>query len=87
MEIRAAIGPTSLGPTSHSHHSGSTLPARRCAALGSAGMMTAGEGVAAIMANWLMLTPWLIFGAVLAVICYRMLRSHTSAHRHRRDGR
>jgi len=48
-------------------------------------MTAAREGVAAIMANWLVLTPWLIFGAVLAVICYRMLRSRTSAHRHRRD--
>jgi hypothetical protein len=50
-------------------------------------MMAAGGGVAPIMANWLVLTPWLIFGAVLAVICYRMLRSRASAHRHRRDGR
>jgi hypothetical protein len=50
-------------------------------------MMTAGEGVAAIMAIWLMLTPWLIFGAILAVICYRMLRSRTSARRRRRDER
>lgn len=53
----------------------------------SRGFCQSGEGVGAIMANWLMLTPWLIFGTVLAVICYRMLRSHTSAHRHRQDGR
>jgi hypothetical protein len=58
---------------------------RRCAC--RAGMMTAGEGVAAIRANWLMLTPGLIFGTVLALICYRMPGSRASAHRHRRDGR
>jgi hypothetical protein len=42
---------------------------------------------AATMANWLMLTPGLNFGTVLALVCYRMPRSRTSAHRHRRDGR
>jgi hypothetical protein len=74
-------------PASHSHHSGSTLPPRRRAALClRCGMRAAGEGVAAIMANLVVLAPWLIFGAVLAVICYRMLRSRTSAHRHRRGG-
>ena len=58
---------------------------RRCAC--RAGMMTAGEGVAATIANWLMLIPGLIFGTVPALICYRMPGSRASAHRHRPDGR
>ena len=41
----------------------------------------------AITANLLVLAPWLIFGAGLAVICYRLLSRRAAAHRHRRDRR
>jgi hypothetical protein len=37
-------------------------------------------------ADLLVLAPWLIFGAGLAAICYRLL-SRRSAHRRRRHGR
>jgi hypothetical protein len=37
-------------------------------------------------ADLLVLAPWLIFGAGLAVICYRLL-SRRGAHRRRRHGR
>src|SRR5258705_6966997 len=90
---RCRRGPPSRWPTRGTRsplHTAITAapPSLRGAALFlRGGMRAAGEGVAAIMANWLWLTPWLIFGAVLAVICYRMLRSHTSAHRRRRDDR
>jgi hypothetical protein len=43
--------------------------------------------VVAITANLLVLAPWLIFGAGLAVICYRLLSRRASSHRHRRDDR
>jgi hypothetical protein len=45
------------------------------------------KGVVAITANLLVLTPWLIFGAGLAVICYRLLSRRTFTRRHRRDDR
>jgi hypothetical protein len=38
-------------------------------------------------ANLLVLAPWLIFGAGLAVICYRLLARRGAGHRHRRDSR
>ena len=38
-------------------------------------------------ANLLVLAPWLIFGAGLAVICYRLLARRGPCHRHRRDSR
>jgi hypothetical protein len=38
-------------------------------------------------ANLLVLAPWLIFGAALAVICYRLLTRRGASHRHRRDSR
>ena len=37
-------------------------------------------------ANLLVLAPWLIFGAALAAICYRLL-THRASRRHRRDSR
>jgi len=40
----------------------------------------------AITANLLVLAPWLIFGAGLAAICYRLL-SRRAARRRRRDHR
>lgn len=45
------------------------------------------QGVTAITADLLVLTPWVIFGGALAVICYRLVSRHRSRHRHDRDGR
>jgi hypothetical protein len=39
------------------------------------------------MENLLVLAPWLIFGAGLAVVCYRLLSRRTSARRQRRGSR
>jgi hypothetical protein len=39
------------------------------------------------VADLLVLAPWAIFGAGLAVICYRLLRRCGAAHRHPRDSR
>jgi hypothetical protein len=57
-------------------------------------MRAAGEGVAAIMANLVVLAPWLIFGAVLAVICYwnpahlrRILHAYEAHHNQHRPHR
>jgi hypothetical protein len=36
-------------------------------------------------ADLLVLAPWLIFGAVLAAICYRLLARRGASRRHRRD--
>jgi hypothetical protein len=38
-------------------------------------------------ADLLVLAPWLIFGAGLVVICYRLLSRRSASHRHRRDSR
>jgi len=38
-------------------------------------------------ADLLVLAPWLIFGAALAAICYRLLARRCASHRHRRGGR
>ena len=38
-------------------------------------------------ADLLVLAPWLIFGAALAVICYRLLTRRGASRRNRRDGR
>ena len=38
-------------------------------------------------ANLLVLAPWLIFGAALAAICYRLLIHRGASRRHRRDSR
>jgi hypothetical protein len=38
-------------------------------------------------ADLLVLTPWLIFGAGLGVICYRLLSRHSASPRHRRNSR
>jgi hypothetical protein len=38
-------------------------------------------------ADLLVLAPWLIFGAALAVICYRLLARRRASRRHRRDSR
>jgi len=38
------------------------------------------------VADLLVLVPWVIFGAGLAVICYR-LYSRGASHRHQRDSR
>jgi hypothetical protein len=38
-------------------------------------------------ANLLVLAPWLIFGAGIAVICYRLLARRGTSRRHRRDNR
>jgi hypothetical protein len=35
----------------------------------------------------LVLVPWLIFAASLAVIAYRLLRGHGTARQHRRHSR
>jgi hypothetical protein len=43
--------------------------------------------VVAITANLLVLAPWIIFGAGLAVICYRLLSRRSVNRRHRRDDR
>jgi hypothetical protein len=51
------------------------------------GPLGAAKGVVAITANLLVLTPWLIFGAGLAVVCYRLLSRRASSHRRRRDDR
>ena len=39
------------------------------------------------VADLLVLAPWVIFGAALAVICYRLLRRCGASHRHQRDSR
>jgi len=38
-------------------------------------------------ADLLVLAPWLIFGAALAAICYRLLARRRASRRHRRGGR
>jgi hypothetical protein len=38
-------------------------------------------------ADLLVLAPWLIFGAALAAICYRLLTRRGASRRRRRDGR
>jgi hypothetical protein len=38
-------------------------------------------------ANLLVLAPWLIFGAGLAAICYRLLSRRSVSHWHRRNSR
>jgi hypothetical protein len=38
-------------------------------------------------ADLLVLAPWLIFGAGLAAICYRLLTRCAASHWHRRGGR
>ena len=38
-------------------------------------------------ANLLVLAPWLVFGAGLAVICYRLLARRGASRRHRRHNR
>jgi hypothetical protein len=43
--------------------------------------------VVAITANLLVLAPWIIFGAGLAVICYRLLSRRSFNRRRRRDDR
>jgi hypothetical protein len=37
-------------------------------------------------ADLLVLAPWLIFGAALAAICYRLLIRRGASRRRRRDG-
>jgi len=37
------------------------------------------------VADLLVLAPWVIFGAGLAVICYRLLRRCSASHGHQRD--
>ena len=39
------------------------------------------------VADLLVLAPWVIFGAALAVICYRLLRRCDASHRHQRGSR
>ncbi|HUK69801.1 MAG TPA: hypothetical protein VLW50_13790 [Streptosporangiaceae bacterium] len=39
------------------------------------------------VADLLVLAPWMIFGAALAVICYRLLRRCGTSGRHQRDSR
>jgi hypothetical protein len=39
------------------------------------------------VADLLVLAPWVIFGAALAVICYRLLRRCGPSHRHQRGSR
>ena len=39
------------------------------------------------VADLLVLAPWVIFGAGLAVICYRLLRRCNACHGHQRDSR
>ena len=39
------------------------------------------------VADLLVLAPWVIFGAGLAVICYRLLRRSGASQRHQRDSR
>jgi len=39
------------------------------------------------VADLLVLAPWVIFGAGLAVICYRLLRRCGASHGHQRDSR
>ena len=38
-------------------------------------------------ADLLVLAPWPIFGAAVAVICYRLLTRRGASRRNRRDGR
>jgi hypothetical protein len=38
-------------------------------------------------ANLLVLAPWLIFGAGLAAICYRLMSRRSASHRHRKGSR
>jgi hypothetical protein len=38
-------------------------------------------------ADLLVLAPWLIFGAAVAVICYRLLTRRGASRRNRPDGR
>jgi len=69
-----------------SYHIGYTRCASRCADLGLTDRATrCGGGVTA--ADLLVLAPWLIFGAALAAICYRLLARRCASHRHRRGGR
>jgi hypothetical protein len=39
------------------------------------------------VADLLVLAPWVIFGAGLAVICYRLYSRCGASHRHQRDNR
>ena len=39
------------------------------------------------VADLLVVAPWVIFGAGLAVICYRLLRRCNACHGHQRDSR
>jgi membrane protein required for beta-lactamase induction len=38
-------------------------------------------------ADLLVLAPWLIFGAGIAAICYRLLARRRASRRHHRDSR
>jgi hypothetical protein len=43
------------------------------------------EETAVKTADLLVLVPWLLFGAGLAVVCYRLLSRRRAGHRQRRD--
>jgi hypothetical protein len=74
------------GSPSCGYHIGYTRCASCCAALGLTDRATCdGGGVTA--ADLLVLAPWLIFGAALAAICYRLLARRRASRRHHRDGR
>jgi hypothetical protein len=40
-----------------------------------------------IVADLLVLAPWVVFGAGLAVICYRLFSRCGASHRHQRGSR
>ena len=61
----------------------------RPGALSWGGLFSRGKKMEAqvTVADLLVLAPWVIFGAGLAVICYRLLRRCGASHRHQRDSR
>jgi hypothetical protein len=48
---------------------------------------TAATEAEVTVADLLVLAPWVIFGAGLAVICYRLFSRCGASHRHQRDSR
>jgi hypothetical protein len=74
------------GMPSHGHHSGYICHASRCAVLRPARRRQAKEAEVTV-ADLLVLAPWMIFGAALGMICYRLLRRCGASGRHQRDSR
>jgi hypothetical protein len=71
---------------SHSYHIGYTCHAAWCAALGLTDSARRVEAEVTV-ADLLVLAPWLVFGAALAVICYRLLTRRGGSRRRRRNDR